>query len=255
MKQIQVAIMGIVTAATLSVSLPTQAALSFDQNVTANAIFGTGNGNGSFTVIQQNGVELGLRAKVRYAGDYNSLGNGTYTHQLGIVNGGATWNFEWSINSDYLGTSGVDLNDLTYLLRIDSDPTAGTSFTSFDPINGVNPNPPGTLVYWDHSIGDNTTGQSLGVEAPNNDTAAYAALISNNNLAQNSWRANWFGIDPDAFGTYTFQLEAFNGVTSLGMTEMTVNVVPEPSTCVAGALLLLPFGVSTLRMLRKKRTA
>ena len=30
--------------------------------------------------------------------------------------------------------------------------------------------------------------------------------------------------------------------------------IPEPSTVVAGALLLLPFGVSTLRMLRKSRT-
>lgn len=31
--------------------------------------------------------------------------------------------------------------------------------------------------------------------------------------------------------------------------------VPEPATMVAGALLLLPFGVSTLRMFRKSRTA
>jgi hypothetical protein len=33
------------------------------------------------------------------------------------------------------------------------------------------------------------------------------------------------------------------------------SVVPEPSTIVAGALLLLPFGVSTLRVLRKSRQA
>jgi hypothetical protein len=31
--------------------------------------------------------------------------------------------------------------------------------------------------------------------------------------------------------------------------------VPEPTTMIAGALLLLPFGVSTLRILRKKRAA
>jgi hypothetical protein len=31
--------------------------------------------------------------------------------------------------------------------------------------------------------------------------------------------------------------------------------VPEPTTMVAGALLLLPFGASTLRMLRKNRKA
>jgi hypothetical protein len=33
------------------------------------------------------------------------------------------------------------------------------------------------------------------------------------------------------------------------------NVVPEPTTMIAGALLLLPFGASTLRILRKHRTA
>jgi hypothetical protein len=31
--------------------------------------------------------------------------------------------------------------------------------------------------------------------------------------------------------------------------------VPEPTTMIAGALLLLPVGASTLRMLRKTRTA
>jgi hypothetical protein len=31
--------------------------------------------------------------------------------------------------------------------------------------------------------------------------------------------------------------------------------VPEPTTMIAGALLLLPFGASTLRILRKNRTA
>ena len=31
--------------------------------------------------------------------------------------------------------------------------------------------------------------------------------------------------------------------------------VPEPTTFIAGALLLLPFGASTLRMLRKKQVA
>ncbi len=34
-----------------------------------------------------------------------------------------------------------------------------------------------------------------------------------------------------------------------------LSAVPEPTTMIAGALLLLPFGASTLRMLRKNRTA
>ena len=44
-----------------------------------------------------------------------------------------------------------------------------------------------------------------------------------------------------------------------GYTDALVNIpqvpVPEPTTMIAGALLLLPFGASTLRMLRKSRKA
>jgi hypothetical protein len=36
-------------------------------------------------------------------------------------------------------------------------------------------------------------------------------------------------------------------------TKVPSSVVPEPSTIIAGALLLLPFGVSTLRILRRKK--
>lgn len=48
-------------------------------------------------------------------------------------------------------------------------------------------------------------------------------------------------IDAGAKGSVTFDLEGA--------------AVPEPSTYIAGALLLLPFGASTLRVLRNKRAA
>jgi hypothetical protein len=37
--------------------------------------------------------------------------------------------------------------------------------------------------------------------------------------------------------------------------DISLTAVPEPTTMIAGALLLLPFGASTLRMLRKRRAA
>jgi hypothetical protein len=37
--------------------------------------------------------------------------------------------------------------------------------------------------------------------------------------------------------------------------DLKLDVVPEPTTMIAGALLLLPFGASTLRILRKRHTA
>ena len=41
-------------------------ATTFDANVTSDVIFGSGNVNGGFTVDQSNGVEIGLRGKLRY---------------------------------------------------------------------------------------------------------------------------------------------------------------------------------------------
>ena len=40
-----------------------------------------------------------------------------------------------------------------------------------------------------------------------------------------------------------------------GLDDFAFSAVPEPTTMIAGALLLLPFGASTLRILRKKQTA
>jgi|ERR1035438_3449382 hypothetical protein len=45
------------------------------------------------------------------------------------------------------------------------------------------------------------------------------------------------------------------GFVSLSRVTQSFHQVPEPTTMIAGALLLLPFGASTLRMLRKNRTA
>jgi Protein of unknown function (DUF642) len=41
----------------------------------------------------------------------------------------------------------------------------------------------------------------------------------------------------------------------IGLDNLNVSAVPEPTTMIAGALLLLPFGASTLRILRKNRMA
>lgn len=66
-------------------------ALSFNQNVTPDVIYGSGNANGSWTVDRSNGVELGLRGKLRHnaAGapenTFNSNGNGTYSFAAGVA--------------------------------------------------------------------------------------------------------------------------------------------------------------------------
>ena len=56
---------------------------------------------------------------------------------------------------------------------------------------------------------------------------------------------------PNDFWT-TSQQYGISGWTAF---DVTPTVVPEPATVVAGALLLLPLGVSAIRILRKGRTA
>ena len=234
------------------------ATLTYDQNVTPDVIFGSGNANGSFTVQRESGVELGLRGKLRHnalgapENTFNSNSDGTYSFAAGVAptqtSPTAVWSFEWSINTDFADSSGWDLNDLTYQLGIDSDPSQGTSYSVFDPIN---------VTFADHSIGDNSTGNGGGAEAA--DAAAYALLIANNNVAQNSWKAHWFltSFDPTVDGTYSFYLKAYDGTTLAASTEMTVIVgaggaaVPEAGSSIA----LLGLAVTGLGMFARRRNA
>jgi len=237
------------------------AVTSFDQNVTSNVIFGSGNANGSFTVDRANGVELGLRAKLRFdennnpQNTFNSNGDGTYTFAAGppptgfgfAANSPTTpvWNFEWSINSDFDGSGSV-LSDLTYLLSIDFDPSAGTATTlDFDPIN---------VALADHAIGDNSTANGAGVNAGNN-PGTYVALIGANNLAQNSWNMEFFNnapfdiFDPTVPRVYTFSLAAFDAnLAELARVSIDVNViVPEPITASLGMMGLATLAAATMR--------
>jgi hypothetical protein len=216
------------------------ASVLFNQSVTPDVLFGSGNANGSFSTNDTtiSNIEIGLRAKQRFpaANIFNNNLNGTYSFATGIGIGGPgtpafprpLWNFEWSINTDLSGLSGVKLDGLTYQIRIDYDPSPiGTNFQSFDPIN---------VALADHAIGDNTTGNGGGSVAAN--AAAYAGLISTKNVAQNSWSLSFFDdathiIDPNVDGTYTIQLEALIPgaapiLASIDVIVGTGSPVPEP---------------------------
>lgn len=217
------------------------AVVMYDQNVTPDVIFGSGNANGSFTVDRRNSVELGLRAKLRFnesnnpENTFNSNGDGTYTFLKGTPPTGfgfdpnspttPIWNFEWSVNTDYQDLATTMLDDLAYELGLDFDPGAGTNFRTFDPIN---------VALADHAIGDNSTANGDGTVATSE--AEYATLLSDNNVAQNSWNMEFFNDDPwDIFdptvrGQYDFYLAASSGEEEMARTAITVNVVPEPAT-------------------------
>jgi hypothetical protein len=81
------------------------AVVTFDQNLTSGWTQGTGTSNGHFTVdTEADGVELGLRASLRFVGPITPTGN-IYTAPAGNSSGRALWNFEFSINpGTLLGT-------------------------------------------------------------------------------------------------------------------------------------------------------
>lgn len=271
-------------AAVLGMASSASAAIAYDQNVTNNVIYGNGNTNGDFTTDRTNGIELGLRGKLRHdangfpqnAYDINNNNNGIYNFAAGTAINPSTglpyvdniatpstneamtavWAFDWSINSDYLATSGFDLNDFNYTLGLDSDPSQGTNYFTFDPINGINPAV--GAVAWDHSMGDNSTLQGQGVEA--NSVATYGTNISTYSLAQNSWKAHWYipNFDPTVDGTYNIFLKAFNKTTGGLMANTSIQivvgqggaVVPVPA---AAPLALL--GMGLVAFVRRRKNA
>ncbi|MFN5048802.1 PEP-CTERM sorting domain-containing protein [Roseateles sp.] len=250
---------------TVSAAMPAIAGpLLFDQNVTS-VIFGSGNANGAFTVDRSEGIELGLRAKVRYpapANQFNSNGDGSYDHEVGGGGAGnvrAKWNFEWSINSDLTGQLGRNLSQLSYRLQMDFNPGVGTSFLDFDPIKGV--------ACGDHSFGNNGSSefndQRTGCDGGGGTLAqqtAYASFIAGNNLVQNSWNLDFFDngsnwvFDPNLDGQYTFTLQALQDSRVLASTSIDVFVGQGPQTVpLPGTLALGLLGLGLMGSVLRRR--
>jgi hypothetical protein len=72
-----------------------------------------------------------------------------------------------------------------------------------------------------------------------------------------------FTAAPAGSGNYVVLYSQFGELGTLGRSASdstpeewsTLTAIPEPTTMIAGALLLLPFGASTIRLIRKTRTA
>jgi hypothetical protein len=218
------------TFALLGALAPAVQALSYDQNVTPGVYYGIGNGNGYWTVDTSNDIELGLRSHKRYAGVYNSGGNGTYAWTAADP-----WNFDFSIN---VAATGNTVDDFQFQLWIDSDPGAGQIWTMFDPVHQY--------------ITDNA---SPGLP--------YGPTDLSSPYAQNSEFFPWFvpGYDNTIAGSYDFSLRALDATGALAAnTYMRVNVnggtasgsfdgnVPDAGT----TLSLLGLSLAGLGALRRK---
>ncbi len=257
----------------LLVSGVAQAVIEFDQDITPDVIFGSGNVNGDFTTDRINGLEVGVRAKIPFVGTTNSNGDGSYSFTLAETdhdNDPMTanrWNVDFTVNTDFDNSSVLNLDQFTYRIGFDVNPGIGTDFLVFDP---VTPNiPPLNAPFFDHSIGDNTTGNGMGTEA--GDPMTYLTLLSGNNVLQQSWRYSFFPIppldayDPDIPGTYAVFLSVRDlaGV-ELGRVNIQVLIGGAPAAPVGpftvpglnanGMLILvLLLALISVRILRRRR--
>lgn len=203
----------LLTAVLSLASIHVAKALNYDQNITA--IFGSGNPAQGWTTYSDDTLTLGLRAKNRTDGTTQNNGAGTYNFPTGTAPSStrAIWNFEFSANVG--GSSGGGdlpggpvLSDYVYKLSVDLNPSAGTSYSEYNPF----------LVYTDNSFGDNSTASGGGVEP---------GIIGNGlyYLGQNSQNITFLGGNPLLDGTYDFKFGAYNYDGDLvGETRMTVVV-------------------------------
>jgi hypothetical protein len=115
-----------------------KATLAFDANLAAPGVYyGTGNPNGGFTVDTENGIEIGLRAKLHQInGSVVDSPTDDYMVPTGFSSGSldhSSWNYDFSISLSPAGiSSGLTLNDITASLMI-TDIGTGQTLT-FNPL-------------------------------------------------------------------------------------------------------------------------
>jgi hypothetical protein len=180
---------------------------------------GTGNPQGGFTVVTDNGIELGLRAKLRQSPLVIDSPNNVYQVPTGDQNPGhALWNYEYSID---LGPNGSNLlfSQVSVTLTVAKNGGPAQNFT-FPPDN----------AFW------GTSGKVVG--DPN---------FLNDWGAQNSENPEFSnfpipGFNSSEIADYTFTLSVFDlNQNLLASDTIEVDTVPEPSALSIVAIGLLGF--------------
>lgn len=204
---------------------PTTVALQlFDQDVRPDILYGSGNSNGNFTVSVDNGVEVGLRIHDRFDGATHSNGDGTYNPASGFFSGSSGpgfWNYDFSINLNANDETTLTLfDDVIIELKIDLDPTAGTSFLTLNPLT----------TWTDNAYGNNGTANGDGDDST--EINGTFGVDQNFFVVQNSQNIGWlfntlgdtlFDVTKDA--SYDFELSVSDlNSNLLAATSMRVDV-------------------------------
>lgn len=187
--------------------------------------------------------------------------NGTYTGTLTLGN---AYGDAIAVNSSGLGTfTSFCLNSTVY-----ANTSTTYDYTSSDTVTPANSGGPANITLgtaWLYS------------EFCSGDLASYGYVYGDANSANQLQQAFWYLQGSPNGVANAFVLDAQTavggvinatnasggayGVFALTLTtgetyaQPILGMVPEPSTVVAGVLLLLPFGVSTVRILRKDKVS
>jgi hypothetical protein len=186
---------------------------------------GTGNPNGGFTIDNEsNGIEVGLRAKLRQNPNVINSSTNVYQVPAGPQPGAPTraaWNYEFSIN---LGSSGFTLADIQH-----------STLTITDITTGGTPQTVNLLTYWS----DNSTysnGNAV-VGAQNSQNPAFTGATGF------PLQGTYNEFAPD---TYEFTLKVKNDNNNdavLAQDTIDVTVAPVPSSLWAGIALMGGLGI------------
>jgi hypothetical protein len=208
--------------------------VTYDTSLAAPGFYnGTGNANTNFTVADGDGIELGLSAVTRFTGAINpGAGSNVYTVTPGTSSGDATWDWEFSINTQPGGVGTSTLENFTYTMNV-TDLTASNAGPTFDPTQAI----PDDSYY-----------------GPSGKTSGLATETSTTFGAQNSENLSFAGFLPgfnaNSPDLYQITLDAYQGSTLVDSVSIDANAtggpvgspVPEPGTIMMVATGLLGLG-------------
>lgn len=238
-------------AAFLLPVLSTQASVVTTANTTITTYVSSATGGWYQVSDSDLGLQLDLRARLRGSGTDYYTGNGNYSINVNGTSAtyGDDWSIDFSVNTSGTGKS-ITGSGFTFVLVAD---------------NGLYTQNLANLT--DNLYGNSSTTKSTAITA---NLFTYNLLNNSFSIMQNSepmlklktssgstWTTDVLGL---ATTGHTFTLYAYNAAGEVVLTDkITVDggygPVPEPSTIMAGAMLLLPFGIGAFRSLRKSRKA
>lgn len=199
---------------------------------------GSGNPNGGFTIDTENGIELGLRAKLRQSPNVIDSSSDLYTVPAGPQAGSPThaaWNYEYSIDLQPNGVGTLTLADITASLTI-TDVTTGATTT----VNPLNVPPVG---YVSDDAGFGSGGKDVETSSD------WGAQNSENPIFAN------FGIpfNENSLDLYQFTLTVDNAQTGAQLASDTiqVQVTPLPKAAYSGLAMISLLGAGMF--FRKRR--